>query len=172
MSTTRRSTPFLVAIGVLASGLTLAPAADAAPLSVVVATYNVRAAHLTAGDGGLGDGRTRMQRSLTHLEGTAVSVVALQELEKRARDVIVADPDWGIYRANANTDSIPWDGGNAVMWRSAMWSKEDGQQIKVTYTDLDGSPKTLWMPVVRLKHRATGESLTMVSIHNPGGPAA
>lgn len=167
----RRSVGCAVAAVGLVGAIGAGPSASAgSEHKAVVATYNVRAAHLTAGPGGLTDGATRMRRSLAHLEGTSVSAVALQELEGVARAEIVADDDWGIYRARANTDSARWDGGNAIAWKKSVWTRVDAQQFSVSYTDLDGSAKRLWMPVVRLKNTANGESLTLVSIHNPGGP--
>ncbi len=159
---------------VLAAVLAAAPSAAPAPeWETTVASYNVRAAHLTAGPRSeLEDGPARMRKSLAWLKAGPISIVALQELEKSARSVIADDPDWAVFHGNANTDSVRWDGGNAVMWKRDQWESAEGdaQQFPIRYNDIDGAAKTLWMPCVRLKNKDGGRSLTVVSIHNPSGP--
>ncbi len=129
------------------------------------ATFNVLGSHLTGPGGdkpGYGPGPVRMARGLSVLEGSGVSVVALQEFESPQANVVLADGDWSLHRATPNNRFRSGNaGGNAIAWRRDTWSLVSGGEFTVPWQ------VTLHMPTVTLRHRTTGAEITVIGVHNP-----
>jgi endonuclease/exonuclease/phosphatase family metal-dependent hydrolase len=114
-------------------------------------------------------GATRTGWMITLLNRHRVDVVGLQEfqpaqhqaLRKRAGRTFSIFP--GAQRAQRNKQ-------NAIAWRSSTFSLVKGFTVPITYMGGQKVP----MPVVRLRAKATGQELYVITVHNAPGrfPAA
>ena len=130
-----------------------------------VATYNALFASHTDGH----DPRratyphstTRTRRAAELFRRSGVDVAGIQELQRSARRKLARlAPEYGIFDAS----------DKAVVWRKDDFGFVDGHTIR-TRTYHGRWTRT---PVVRLRQRATGQHLIVMSVHNPAdvrGPA-
>jgi endonuclease/exonuclease/phosphatase family metal-dependent hydrolase len=131
--------------------------------SFVVATFNVLGHSHTAPGGKfayMASGVTRTFRTLTLLNRHNIDVVGLQEFQRtqlnafhrRARAFNVY-PGVALKQRNKQ---------NAVAWRTRVFKLVKASQRTIPYFNGHRVP----IPVVRLKHRATGAEAFFISVHN------
>lgn len=132
---------------------------------VRVASLNVLGAHHTAPGGGKASwpaGADRQRGLMTELEASDISVVGFQEFESDQARVVVEDGDWTLMRGPTNGR---FRGGgttsNAIAWQADQWTAVGSNHVVVPWQ------RTLHMPVVQLRHNATGVQMIVMSIHNP-----
>jgi endonuclease/exonuclease/phosphatase family metal-dependent hydrolase len=91
------------------------------------------------------------------LQRSGVDVVGFQELQRPQWRTFrrVAGAGYRLYSARRDTD-------NAIAWRRAAFSLVSARTVGVPYF---GHRRP--MPVVQLRHRATGQRLYVISVHNP-----
>ncbi|ROR91819.1 endonuclease/exonuclease/phosphatase family protein [Nocardioides aurantiacus] len=111
-------------------------------------------------------GVSRMSRAIGMLDSYEVDVVGFQELQRAQYDVLTrtAGDRYAIYVPPSSTEI-------SVAWRRDRW----------TFVSADTVPVPSWkgrikdMPLVRLRHVASGQEAIFFSVHNAasiGGPAA
>lgn len=158
------STP-LPTVGGDAAGLT----DSGATTSVRITTFNVLGAHLT-GPGSdrprFGPGGARMAAAMTHLNRSGSSIALFQEFESPQAAVVSATPGWELHRATGNSRFRTGNySGNAIAWRTDTWELVSTSEFTVPWQ------VRLHMPVVQLRHRATGAAVAVVGVHNPASTA-
>ncbi len=106
----------------------------------------------------------RTPKQVTMLEGYGVDVVGLQEFENRQRTQFLGltKDTYGIYPPVTSRNSA-----NSIIWRKSTMEFVSGSTIGVPY--FNGNIKQ--MPVVLLKHKATGRSAYVINVHNPASIA-
>lgn len=139
--------------------------APAPPADFRVATYNVLGASHTRPGGKaaeLPDGATRLRRSMPWLYRHGVSVLGLQELQQSQYDAFrrLAGDRWGLYSDRDDTE-------NAIAWRTKDWSLVSARTVSVPYFVNERA-----MPLVELRSRRTGQTLTVLNVHNPANTKA
>ena len=166
------------ALTALAVALTLGgPAATAQPVAspslartglpadFTMSSFNVLGSKHTSGSGrkkkrfASGPARIRLAAKALDLHG--VDVVGFQELQM---------DQWAEFMAVAGDRYATWPGGvtrrmvqNSVGWRTDTWDFVEGHTIQIPYFE-----GILWdMPVVLLRHKATGIQAYFANFHNP-----
>lgn len=126
-----------------------------------LATFNVLGHDHTEGRGrrpGFASSARRMRYTVKAFDARKLDVVALQEFQ---------DEQWRTFRKLTRGRYRLWahkrDSANAVAWRARKFAFVRGRTIGVPY--FDGEIKQ--MPVVVLRHRATGQKMVFTSFHNP-----
>jgi endonuclease/exonuclease/phosphatase family metal-dependent hydrolase len=81
-------------------------------------------------------------------------------------------PQRTLFRDLVGSDyGVRWRRDNAVAWKRSVFSFVEAHSLRIPY--FHGRLRN--MPVVTLRHRVTGQKVTMISVHNPAnvrGPAA
>ena len=126
-----------------------------------VASFNVLGDSHTQPGGerpGMDPGPVRIRRALQILEQYHVDVAGLQEFQRPQAHAFdaAARGAWGAFHASTTT-------ANAVVWRTATWQLIEGRLVSVPYFYGNREP----MPLVLLRHRATGQLLWVFNVHNP-----
>lgn len=98
----------------------------------------------------------RMDSTIDLLLDHEVDVVGLQEFQR-------SQQGWFQRRAGDVYDLYAPDRDNAIAWRRATWELVDQDTFEIPY--FFGRPRP--MPLVRLRHRLTGEEVVVLSVHNP-----
>jgi murein DD-endopeptidase MepM/ murein hydrolase activator NlpD/endonuclease/exonuclease/phosphatase family metal-dependent hydrolase len=131
-----------------------------------IATFNVLGHSHTEPGGkapGMASGSTRTRWALRLLERHGVDVVGLQEFQSpqhRAFTTATTRGAWGVF---------PGPGPhNAIAWLRSSFTLTGSTRVPIPY--FDGQP--VRMPVVRLRHHASGQQLLVVNVHNPADTAA
>ncbi len=130
-----------------------------------VATFNVLFASHTDGlhprRAAFAHSTVRTERAVRLFRRSGIDVAGLQELQRPARRTFRRlAPEFGIFAASTRS----------VVWRKDDFAFVEGHTIR-TRTYRGRSART---PVVRLRQRATGQHLVVMSVHNPAdtrGPA-
>lgn len=119
-----------------------------------VATLNVLGASHKRG----GPADWRMGKSVQLLDRHRVDVVGLQEFQGVQKPMFVRSSRgaFGLHHAAGNTE-------NAIGWRTDTMRLVEGRSFEVPY--FGGRPKP--MTYVKLQHRASGEQVWVVNVHNP-----
>ncbi|MFS3130638.1 peptidoglycan DD-metalloendopeptidase family protein [Nocardioides sp. Bht2] len=104
----------------------------------------------------------RTQRMVKVMQRQNAQVVALQEFQGPQQQEFrrLVGRQWGMF----------FDLDNAIVWRKDMFDLVSGTRYTIPYF----GGQTRKMPLVVLRHRATGRTFVMSSIHNPAnakGPA-
>ncbi|GGO94013.1 hypothetical protein GCM10011584_34040 [Nocardioides phosphati] len=135
--------------------------------SITVATYNVLGASHTDGNPparkGWDHSTTRAQAMARLVVDSGVGLVGFQEFQPTQQRVFASQvgSSWATY---AIMD-------NAVSWRTSDYTLIGRDKLAIPY--FNGNIRQ--MPVVRLRHKATGKDIVVLSVHNPAdvhGPAA
>lgn len=139
------------------------PAVPAA--SFVISTFNVLGGSHTSSGGnksGYASGPTRMQNAVHLIERHGVDVVGFQELEQDQLYTFqrMEGSRYAVYPGMALGKS---ETRNSLAWRSDMWQLVKAEHIGIPY--FDGNIRQ--MPVVLLRHRATGRQAWFANFHNP-----
>ena len=137
-----------------------------------VASFNVLGYNHTAKGGdakGFADGRKRMGFAYRILEEHHVNVVGFQELQPQQYERFneLTGKSWSLYPGD-RLERIAMH--NSIAWKTRKWERVDATFIKIPY--FYGDP--VKMPVVKLRHRATGQLVYFANFHNPAdsyGPA-
>lgn len=138
---------------------------ERSPRTFRVASFNVLGASHTRADGKDPDrapGTVRVRWVLRALERARVDVAGLQELEPvqaRAWER-VAGREWAAYPRASTTRG---DVRQSIVWRRDVWRLVDTRTVASPY--FNGN--LLDMPLVRLRHRETGRTVSFVNVHNP-----
>lgn len=133
--------------------------------AIRVASWNVLGASHTEGPGcnkcPLPDSGPRMDRAVQVIKGHGLEVIGLQEFQPKQQTMFRAKmPNWGVF---SNAD-------NAVAWDKSKFVLVSSRTFTIPY--FGGSNRL--MPVVRLRHLASGKVIEVISVHNPAdvrGPA-
>ena len=128
-----------------------------------VATFNVLGfSHTTHGERGRTGGRARMNYTVELLDRHAVDVVGFQELQapqvQRLR--LLTGDDWGLYPEFQLRER---DSENSIGWRRSEFKLVHATTVNTPY--FDGNPRA--MPIVLLRHRASGMLTYFSNFHNP-----
>lgn len=146
--------------------ITPTPMEPARPtFTIVVGSWNTLGASHTEGRGcnrcHLPDSAARMTPTVQAINRHGLDVIGLQEFQPGQQAMFKARmPGWAVY---ANAD-------NAVAWNTSTFEFVDATAFTIPY--FGGNPRQ--MPSVRLRHRATGREIAVLSVHNPAdvrGPA-
>ena len=129
-----------------------------------VASFNVLGHRHTKKGGNaasFANSRKRMKWTVKLIRGYGIDVIGFQELQpeqlKSFKDL--TNRRWALYPA-ARLARI--DGHNSVAWKSKVWKKLKASWVKVPY--LRG--ERVRMPIVTLRHRATGRVVRFANFHN------
>lgn len=126
-----------------------------------VATFNVLGASHTRRGGtypAWPSGVARTGPMVRALLGRGVEVVGFQEMQLPQRHAFVR-----LAGATYRIFSAPHDTDNAVAWRRDTFAMASARTVGIPYFGGHRRP----MPVVQLVHRATGQRLYVMSVHNP-----
>jgi murein DD-endopeptidase MepM/ murein hydrolase activator NlpD len=134
--------------------------ASAGSREFIVATLNVLGHSHTRPGGnkpGWAASGTRMRWAVRALDDNTVDVVGLQELQgaQRKKLLAVAGDRYAVY-------SPPGDPQDSIAWRRDRFTLVAADTLRVPYFVRERP-----MPVVRLRDRATGNEVFVVSVHNP-----
>jgi endonuclease/exonuclease/phosphatase family metal-dependent hydrolase len=130
-----------------------------------IATFNLLGHSHTEPGGkapGMASGPVRTRWAVRLLNRHRVDVVGLQEFQSAQHRgfTAAARGAWGV---------VPGPGPhNAIAWRRNSFTLTGSTRVPIPYSD--GQP--VRMPVVRLRHHASGEELLVVNVHNPADTAA
>jgi murein DD-endopeptidase MepM/ murein hydrolase activator NlpD/endonuclease/exonuclease/phosphatase family metal-dependent hydrolase len=139
--------------------------AAAAGTGFTIATFNPLGHSHTEPGGkapGMAPGPVRARWAVGLLNRHRVDVVGLQEFQSPQHRAFTAAVRgaWGVF---------PGAGPhNAIAWRRASFTLTGSTRVPIPY--FDGQP--VRMPVVRLRHRASGQELLVVNVHNPADTAS
>ena len=134
-----------------------------AAATTTVATFNILGAGHTDGPNanrpGFPTWSVRLQNAFSKMESSGVTVAGLQEVHGAQSNAIKSNSryksQWGMY---------PTDGAqNKVVWKKSDWTFISGEKVPITYFNM----QKVGMPVVKLRHNASGEEIYFWSIHNP-----
>ncbi|WP_297776620.1 peptidoglycan DD-metalloendopeptidase family protein [Mycobacterium sp.] len=126
-----------------------------------IASFNVLGDSHTRPDGEhpqMASGRQRIRWALRLLEHHRINLVGLQELQTVQAQGFrqMVGSRWGLWHA-------PHDTQDAVAWRTDTWQAVERRLTPIPY--FGGRIRA--MPVVLLRHRATGRQVWVISVHNP-----
>lgn len=129
----------------------------------VVASFNTLGAHHTPNARYAGYA-SRTPKQVTALAGYKVDVVGLQEFEPVQRTLFLktAGDTYGIYPDVSSKNSA-----NSIIWRNSTMEFVSASTIGIPY--FEGRIKQ--MPVVLLKHKASGRTAYFINVHNPASIA-
>jgi endonuclease/exonuclease/phosphatase family metal-dependent hydrolase len=128
------------------------------------ATFNVLGNSHTQKGGhahGLASGVQRMGRTVDLLQSYGVDVVGFQELQiKQYSEFLrLAGDEFGIYPGPEQNRRSKQ---NSIAWRTSVFDLVEGRPLMIPYFDGQN-----WaMPLVRLRHKATGQEFYMMTVHN------
>ncbi len=134
--------------------------------SFVISSFNVLGSSHTKGPGsdrpGMAPGTTRIRSAVDLLERHDVDVVGFQEFQrdqftefqKVAGDTFVVYPGFKLGKPEVV---------NSIAWRKDTWDLVKADHIDIPY--FDGKPRK--MPVIRLRHKQTGQEAYFANFHNP-----
>jgi hypothetical protein len=106
----------------------------------------------------------RTPKQVSMLAGYNVDVVGLQEFENKQRTTFLAQAKgtYGIYPAATDKNSA-----NSLIWRNSTMEFVSASTIGVPYFQ-----GRIWqMPVVLLRHKASGRTAYFINVHNPASIA-
>lgn len=130
-----------------------------------VATFNVLGNSHTAKGGRVphyASGATRMNWTVDLMQQWGVDIIGFQEFQNPQMDAFVrrAGSEFGIY---PNPGMNQRNKQNAIAWRNSVFELVDARPVMIPYFH----GKLVPMPLVRLRHRASGEELYVMTVHNP-----
>jgi hypothetical protein len=130
-----------------------------------VASFNILGYNHTAKGGsrkGYANGIKRMTFAYQILENHHVNVVGFQELQPQQFEKFneLTGKRWAVY-PGARFERIAMH--NSIAWKTRKWERVDADYINIPY--FFGDP--VKMPVVKLRHRATGRLVYFANFHNP-----
>lgn len=132
----------------------------------VVASFNTLGASHTKNSARYATAAVRTPKQVSLLNSYGVDVVGLQEFQtpQRKSFLTAAGRTFGIYPDDttlANTSGYGLT-ENSIIWRNSTMQFVSAELIDVPY--FTGTRK---MPVVLLRHKATGRTAYFINVHNP-----
>jgi endonuclease/exonuclease/phosphatase family metal-dependent hydrolase len=148
----------------------VAPAASKRPSFVIASLNALGDSHTRRGGHAafMASGVTRTRHAVNLLRRYRIDVVGLQEMQPAQHRQ---------FRRSAGRQFAMFPGPgrrpknhNTVAWRTSTFDFVSGRLARITYMNGRKAP----MPVVRLRHRTSGQHIYVVSVHNAPGrfPAA
>lgn len=134
--------------------------------SFVISSFNVLGSSHTTGPGsdrpGMAPGTTRIRSAAELLAKHKVDVAGLQEFQvDQVREFMkVAGDTYAVY-PGMQLGKGP--NVNSIVWRKDTWDLVKAETIPIPY--FDGKPVS--MPVIRLRHKVTGQEAYFANFHNP-----
>ncbi len=110
-------------------------------------------------------GPTRIRWAVQLLEAKGVDVVGFQEMarDQAAAFLQAAGGTYGLFPGNGK--KAPFSSHNSIAWRKDTWD-----MVKASMVDMVGHKgRTQPSPVVRLRHKTTGEEVLFLNFHNAPG---
>lgn len=161
-----------VLTGVL-TATTVQPAASAAttagrqPASFTVSSFNVLGSSHTPPGGKRAVGTTRIVWANQLLEQHHVDVVGFQELQtdQATKFLSITPGKWALF---PGLTRVKRDSDNSIGWRTDEFDLVQATTVNIPY--FNGNPRA--MPVVLLRHKATGALGYFMNYHNPGDTRA
>jgi hypothetical protein len=140
-------------------------APDQPPAEFVISSFNVLgSSHTRGGDrrSWMGPGTSRIRNVVDLIDRHDVSIAGLQELQRDQFRVFteVTDGSFGVY-PGLSAGLLGVD--NSVVWRTADWSLESANLIRIPYFAGRLRP----MPYVLLRHTESGRRVWVGNFHNP-----
>lgn len=129
-----------------------------------VATFNVLGSSHTDPGGyaaRLASGTTRMRWTVDLIQARGVDVIGMQEVQP-AQAVAFMQRTGGAFAMYPGPGSSLGYRQNVVAWRTSMFDLVEAMPNYTPY--LNG--KRVPMPVVRLRHKASGQDVYVISVHN------
>jgi endonuclease/exonuclease/phosphatase family metal-dependent hydrolase len=135
------------------------------PGTITAATFNVLGASHTAGGAqhpGMESGVERVPAMIALLQKYGTGVIGLQEFQSSQYDAFarLAGNAYGMFPGPAASAR---DRENTIVWRRDTFDLVSSSSIEIPY--FNGNRRN--MPVVVLKHKATGKTLILINVHNP-----
>jgi hypothetical protein len=134
-----------------------APTAD-----FTISSFNVLGSSHTVHSQRWAPGTTRIQWGAQLLADHGTDVVGFNELQgdQLEKFVEVTGGSYGIY---PGAELLWRDSNNSIAWSRSMWELVEKRTFNIPY--FDGQMRA--MPIVLLRHKATGLSAYFVNVHNP-----
>lgn len=138
----------------------------------VVASFNVLGASHTTNSSRYPTYDVRIPKQAALLDSYAADVVGLQEFQAKQRTAFVGatGATWGFYPDDATLadPTSPFVTGNyAPTENSIIWRNSTMEFVSADYIEVPYFQRIRKMPVVLLRHRATGRTAYFINVHNP-----
>lgn len=138
----------------------------------VVASFNVLGASHTTNSSRYPTFDVRTPKQAALLNSYAADVVGLQEFQAKQRKAFVTatGSTWGFYPDDATLadPESPFVVGNyAPTENSIIWRNSTMEFVSADYIEVPYFQRIRKMPVVQLRHRATGRTAWFINVHNP-----
>lgn len=134
----------------------------------VVASFNVLGASHTRNSSRYAPASVRTPKQAALLNSYGADVVGLQEFQNANRNSFLASTGstWATYPTEEMVAANPkTDVENSIIWRRSTMEFLEGHTIDVPY--FNGMSRPRKMPVVLLRHKATGRTAYFINVHNP-----
>lgn len=141
------------------------PSASSPSLDFDLSSFNVLGSSHTEPGGSkaqMASGPTRMRWAARLLTRHGVDVVGFQEIQLDQVQTFVRVRG-GTYDIYPGSSAGGRAAQNSIAWRTDMWSRVRASTVPIPYFDGNTVP----MPVVLLRHRATGVKAYFTNFHNP-----
>lgn len=141
------------------------PSGSALSLEFDLSSFNVLGSSHTATGGTkpqMAPGVTRIRGAATLLTRHEVDVVGFQELQLDQLRAFLRIRG-GTYDAYPGSSAGNKGAQNSIAWRTDMWEMVRAYTVPIPYFNGNRMP----MPVVLLRHRATGLNVYFTNFHNP-----
>lgn len=128
-----------------------------------IATFNaLGSSHTVDGGRGRAPGPTRMERAAQYVLGNGFSLVGFQEMQQNQRATFMAATggQFGLYPGDELRSQ---DGENSIAWRTDTWDVLAKETVPIPYF----GGQLRYMPILTLRNKATGITITMANFHNP-----
>lgn len=128
-----------------------------------ISSFNVLgSSHTRNGGRGKASGTTRMARATSYILQNGIDLVGFQELQGDQRGVFRSRTG-GSYGLYPGDELRGLDGENSIAWRRDTWELVKADSVPIPY--FGGNPRN--MPVITLRHKATGITIIATNFHNP-----
>ena len=143
----------------------VAPVTSTRPSFVVASLNALGDSHTRRGGHAafMASGVTRTRHAVSLLRRYGIDVVGLQEMQPAQHREFrrSAGKQFGMYPGPGRRPR----NHNTIAWRTSTFDFVSGRMVGITYMKGRKAP----VPVVRLRHRATGQHIFVVSAHNAPG---
>lgn len=131
--------------------------------TITISSFNVLG-HSHTEKGGhkarLASGPTRMADAMRILDSHQVGVVGMQELQTPQMQVLARHTGWSVYPGGGVDQRMT---ANSIAWRNSEYEAVSTETTPIPYF----AGEIRQMPVVLLKHKATGQQFYVANFHNP-----
>jgi hypothetical protein len=136
------------------------------PANFTVSSFNVLGSSHTPAGGKRAVGTTRIVWANQLLDQHHVDVVGFQELQtdQATKFLSITSGKWALF---PGLTSVKRNSENSIGWRTDRFDLVQATTVNIPY--FDGHPRA--MPVVLLRHKATGALSYFMNFHNPADTA-